>query len=82
MCAHSNSSRPDCSQAGPDGGRIARFFGDGKKNLRAWVKLVSAEERTVELTIATLEEVSSSRHCPSSPVPSHPIEVSRRLLPA
>jgi hypothetical protein len=45
-------------QAGPDGGRIARFFGDGKKNLRAWVKLVSAEDRTVELTIATLEKVA------------------------
>ena len=42
--------------AGSDGGRIARFFGDGKKNLRAWLRLVSVEERTVELTIATLEE--------------------------
>jgi len=42
--------------AGSDGGRIARFFGDGKKSLRAWVRLVSVEARTVELTIATLEE--------------------------
>lgn len=42
--------------AGPDGGRIARFFGDGKKSLRAWARLVSVKERTVELTIATLEE--------------------------
>jgi len=31
--------------AGPDGGRIARFFGDGKKSLRAWVRLVSVKAR-------------------------------------
>ena len=40
--------------AGSDG--IARFFGDGKKSLRAWVRLGSVKDRTVELTIATLEE--------------------------